>query len=50
MVKNDLEKFAPEELQLENILINTIAAKKKKKFVDPYPYNPNADAEEETNA
>lgn len=36
ILKNDLEKFAFEELQLEKQLITTIAAKKKNEFVDPF--------------
>ena len=35
-MKNDIEKFAYEELTLANVLIETIAAKKKSEFVDPF--------------
>lgn len=35
-MKNDIEKFAYEELNLAQVLIETIAAKKKSEFVDPF--------------
>ncbi len=40
---NDIEKYATEDLSLDTILIHTIPARKKKTFVDPFPYDPNAD-------
>ena len=43
MLKNDIEKYATEDLSLDTILIHTIPARKKKTFVDPYPYDPNAE-------
>ena len=36
LLKNDIEKFAFEDLKLEAVLIDTIAAKKKCAFVDPF--------------
>ena len=36
ILKNDIEKFAYEELTLEKVLIDSIAAKTKDKFVDPF--------------
>ena len=50
MLKNDIEKYATEDLALDTILIHTIPARKKKTFVDPYPYDPNAEPLEETQA
>ena len=35
-MKNDIDKFAFEELDLNKHLITTIAAKKKSDFVDPF--------------
>ena len=43
MLKNDLEKFAYEELDIANCLIQEIAAKKKNEFVDPFVYEENKD-------
>ena len=36
ILKNDIEKFSFEELTLDSVLIDTIAAKKKNDFVDPF--------------
>jgi len=36
LLKNDLEKFGYEELELSKYLVTTIAAKKKSDFVDPF--------------
>ena len=44
MLKNDIEKYPTEDLTLENILIHSIPAKKKKTFVDPFPYDPTCDS------
>ena len=43
MLKNDIEKYPTEDLVLDTVLIHTIPARKKKTFVDPYPYDPNAE-------
>ena len=48
MLKNDIEKYATEDLALDSVLIHTIPARKKKTFVDPYVYDPNAETLEET--
>ena len=47
MLKNDIEKYPTEDLVLDTVLIHTIPARKKKTFVDPYPYDPNAEQTEE---
>ena len=44
MLKNDIEKYPTEDLTLENILIHSIPAKKKKTFVDPFPYDDRCDS------
>ena len=36
LLKNDIEKFGYEELDLSKHLVTTIAAKKKSDFVDPF--------------
>lgn len=36
LLKNDIDKFEFEELDLAQVLIDTIAAKKKNEFVDPF--------------
>ena len=45
MLKNDIDKFPFEELQLDAVCINTIAAKKKSEFVDPF--NPEEEKKED---
>ena len=47
MLKNDLEQFKTDDLKLEEVLIHTIPAKRKKAFVDPYPYDPLSDGLDE---
>lgn len=38
IVKNDLEKFSFTELNVAECTITTIAAKKRRTFVDPFVY------------
>jgi hypothetical protein len=38
IVKNDLEKFSFTEINVADCLITTIAAKKRRTFVDPFVY------------
>jgi hypothetical protein len=38
LLKNDIEKYDFEVLDLSKVLINTIPAKKKNEFVDPFTF------------
>lgn len=38
IVKNDLDKYSFTELNVSECLITTIAAKKRRTFVDPFVY------------
>lgn len=50
ILKNDIEKFSFEELTLDAVLIDTIAAKKKSDFVDPFALDEEKKDEAETPA
>ena len=43
MLKNDIERYQTEDLALDTVLISTIPARKRTKFVDPFPYDPTAE-------
>jgi hypothetical protein len=50
MLKNDIERFHTEDIPLNKLLIDTIPAKTRKQFVDPFVYKENEEAEGQAQA